>query len=117
MITPLLVKLLARLFGDKFAAALAEALKVITVVVLALLGTWWLRHDAARDAATAANAQCQRTIQKLEDQHREEADRHAEDAQSAGEALPPTPAARRELERLCAADEACRDKGRLEGRK
>lgn len=117
MITPLIVKWLARLFGERFAAALAEALKV-TVIVVGLLGaTWWLRHDAARDAKTAADAQCQRTVQKLEDQHREEADRRAEDAQSAGEALPPTPAARSALERLCATDDACRDQGRFKGRK
>lgn len=117
MITPLIVKWLARLFGERFAAALADVLKV-TVIVLGILGaTWWLRHDAARDAETAANAQCARTIQKLEDQHREEEDRRGDEAQSAGEALPPTPAARRELERLCATDDACRDKDRFKGRK
>jgi len=113
----ILFNLFAKFIGARAAGVLIEVLKVAAIVAVLAFVPWWLRHDAARDATAAANAQCQRTIQRLEDQHREEADRRAEDAQSADEALPLTPADRRELERLCAADEDCRDQARVKGGK
>ncbi len=104
-----LLRMIAPMVSKRVLSALGETLNVLAVVAAALLGLWWLRHDAARDAATVAAAECAHTISKIETTQREGAESRADDAQSAGEAVPPVPTGNRsELDRLCRSDENCR---------
>ncbi|MEQ1672337.1 MAG: hypothetical protein ABL893_15905, partial [Hyphomicrobium sp.] len=100
----------SRFVPEKWLNAAVEIVKVLIAVIAVFSAIWWLRYDAKIDERRAGNARCDKTITNLVNTQTNEADRRAEDAQSAGEAQPPVPAVRAELNRLCATDEACRER-------
>ena len=102
--------LFSRFIPEKWLHAFVEVVKVLIVVLAIFVAIWWLRHDAKMDERRSAQSRCDQTITNLVNTQKEEADDRAEDAQSAGEVVPPVPAERAQLNRLCATDEACRER-------
>ena len=105
-----MISILSRLIPEKWLNAAVEIFKVLIAVLAVFAAIWWLRYDAKNDERRAGNARCDKTITNLVNTQTKEADHRAEDAQSAGEAQPPVPADRVQLNRLCGQDPACRDR-------
>jgi len=109
-----LVKLLASIAGtigtlSGVPSAFAGIAKVIAVVAALAGGLWYVKSQIAETATAKAEAQCEVRIAAIQSTQATEAQSRVDNADDAAEVVARADT-RAQLDRVCKADPACRDR-------